>query len=247
MTRRKAPDPFARLRENPPQQARSRVTLTRLLDATEALLDEGGLDAATVPAIAARAGVSVGVVYRRFPDKDNLLRAVYQRFFDRTRQANIAGASALGQIRAPLHKLMKILVHGVLEGNKRKRNLVRALIRYSRAHRDPMFRRAAVAMNRETLNAVSVALMSRVDEINHPHPEQAVEFALLALSSVINSTVLEEEPLYTFSKPDAIEEETTRMVLAYLGIEDDGEHPLELLDVGRGRFARVVLTHERRR
>src|SRR6185312_6977430 len=61
VTRRKASDPFARLRENPPQQARSRVTLTRLLDATEALLDEGGLDAATVPAIAARAGVSVGV------------------------------------------------------------------------------------------------------------------------------------------------------------------------------------------
>ena len=44
----------------------------RLLSATEALLEHGGLEAATVPAIAKAAGLSVGVVYRRFPDKDML-------------------------------------------------------------------------------------------------------------------------------------------------------------------------------
>ena len=33
------------------------------------------------PAIAARAGMSVGNVYKRFPDKDSLIRAVYARFF----------------------------------------------------------------------------------------------------------------------------------------------------------------------
>jgi AcrR family transcriptional regulator len=52
------------------KQARSRLTLHRLLSAAEALLEHGGLEAATVPAIAETAGVSVGVVYRRFPDKD---------------------------------------------------------------------------------------------------------------------------------------------------------------------------------
>ena len=223
MTRRKAPDPFARLRENPPKQARSRQTVTRLLDATEELLDEGGLDAATVPAIAERAGVSVGLVYKRFPDKDNLLRAVYQRFFDRARQMNLAGLAGLGQARVPLDKLMKMLIHGAIEGNKRKRNLIRSLIRYGRTHRDPTFRRAAIAMNRESMRAASVALMARVHEINHPNPEQAIEFALVSLAAVINVTILEDEPLYSLSKPEAIEDELTRMVLSYLGIDDGGE------------------------
>ena len=82
MPRKRPPrdaDPLPRLRANLPQQARSRLTVHRLVSATEALLAQGGLDAATVPAIASLAGVSVGVVYRRFPDKDNLLRAVYDR------------------------------------------------------------------------------------------------------------------------------------------------------------------------
>jgi len=42
-----------------------------------------GAEAATVPAIAERAGASVGAVYRRFPDKDALLRAVCERFLER--------------------------------------------------------------------------------------------------------------------------------------------------------------------
>src|SRR2546430_13648548 len=78
--------PLPRLRANLPKQARSRLTVHRLVSATEALLAQGGLEAATVPAIASLAGVSVGVVYRRFPDKDNLLRAVYDRFFERARE-----------------------------------------------------------------------------------------------------------------------------------------------------------------
>jgi len=245
VTKRKAADPFARLRENPPQQARSRATFNRLLDATEELLDEGGLDAATVPAIAERAGVSVGVIYRRFPDKDNLLRAVYQRFFDRTRQANLVAIASVGHYRMSLNKLMRGIVRGAIAGNRMKRNIIRALILYGTTHRDRTFRRAAMAMNQETMRAVSAMLMSRADEMNHPNPEQAIEFAMLSVSAVLHATILEEEPLYTFSKPEAIEEELTRLVLAYLGIDD--EEPGELLDVRRGRLAGVVLADKSRR
>src|ERR1051326_3152286 len=230
--RRKAPDPFARLRENPPQQARSRATLARLLDATEELLEEGGLDAATVPAIAARAGVSVGVVYRRFPDKDNLLRAVYQRFFDRTRQTNLTGVATIGQSKLPLSKLLPAIIHGALIGNRVNRGLVRALILYSRTHRDPSFRKAAFEMNNETLRAISSVLLKRSDEINHPVPERAIEFALVTLRAVIYTTVI-EDPLYKLSNPDAMEAELTRLILSYLGI--DGEEPGEAMDVSSRR------------
>src|SRR6185436_14876416 len=88
-----------------PKQQRSRQTLTRLLDAAEALLDENGLDAATVPAIAERAGVSVGVVYRRFRNKDELLRAVYERFFQRALQSNRTAMLSSATLDLPFRKL----------------------------------------------------------------------------------------------------------------------------------------------
>jgi AcrR family transcriptional regulator len=59
-----------------PQQSRSRESLHRLLMAATEVLQDKGLEGATIPRIAARAGLSPGAVYRRFPDKDALLRKV---------------------------------------------------------------------------------------------------------------------------------------------------------------------------
>src|SRR5437870_3071066 len=112
--------------EKPPKQARSRHTLHRLLAAAEALLEHGGLDAATVPAIAEAAGVSVGVVYRRFPDKDALLRAVYERFFTTVRDQNQLRLQSLAAMSLPLDALAQGMVLGIAEGYRRKRGLLRA-------------------------------------------------------------------------------------------------------------------------
>jgi AcrR family transcriptional regulator len=60
----------------PAQQARSRLTQQRILEAGTALLEQGGTEALTVAAVASRAGVSVGSVYRRFGDKDRLIAAL---------------------------------------------------------------------------------------------------------------------------------------------------------------------------
>jgi AcrR family transcriptional regulator len=49
------------------------------------LLEEGGAEALTVAAVAARAGVSVGSVYRRFGDKDRLLAALQHDMIDQFR------------------------------------------------------------------------------------------------------------------------------------------------------------------
>src|SRR5580692_92355 len=73
---------FMRKTVLPVHQARSRDSLSRLLKATVEVLDEDGIEGATIPRIAARAGVSPGTVYRRFPDKDALLREVCIRAFE---------------------------------------------------------------------------------------------------------------------------------------------------------------------
>ena len=201
-----------------PKQARSRLTLHRLLSAAEALLDHGGLEAATVPAIAKAAGVSVGVVYRRFPDKDMLLRAVYERAFENFAQQNASRIQHAGTLDIPLRSLVRGMVRGIAEGYRRRRNLLRALIRYARTHPDPAFREFASKMNRATLMHVTALMLRHRDEIKHPKPEVAIEFGVLAVSAVLHTLILEDEPLGGIRAPEQFEEELARMFLGYLGI-----------------------------
>lgn len=67
----------------PPQQARSRAALQRLLTSAEHVLVSEGQEALTIVRVAEHAGVSVGGVYRRFASKEQLIDAVKQAFVDR--------------------------------------------------------------------------------------------------------------------------------------------------------------------
>jgi len=62
-----------------PMQARSRHTVTRILDAAAAIADEQGVDAATTRAIADRAGVSYPSLYRFFADREAVLGELLER------------------------------------------------------------------------------------------------------------------------------------------------------------------------
>jgi AcrR family transcriptional regulator len=58
------------------------ATRRALLDAAAELLDLGGLEAVTLRAVGARAGVTRGAPYRHFPDKESLLIAVGTQAWD---------------------------------------------------------------------------------------------------------------------------------------------------------------------
>ncbi|MDA3645330.1 TetR/AcrR family transcriptional regulator [Saccharopolyspora indica] len=68
--------PHADAAFRPPQQARSRMSLQKVLTAAEQVLATSGIEEFTVAAVAERAGVSVGTIYRRFTGKEQLLHAV---------------------------------------------------------------------------------------------------------------------------------------------------------------------------
>ncbi|WP_193614911.1 TetR/AcrR family transcriptional regulator [Nocardioides lijunqiniae] len=63
-----------------PQQGRSRETVERILEAAEQEISGRGVAAAGTRAIAARAGLSVGALYRFFPDKDAIVDALTRRY-----------------------------------------------------------------------------------------------------------------------------------------------------------------------
>jgi AcrR family transcriptional regulator len=69
-------------------------TRERLLSSALALVDSGGYGAATVSAMAARAGVATGTLYRHFPSKESLFVELFRAVCDREYAAMRAAADA---------------------------------------------------------------------------------------------------------------------------------------------------------
>ncbi|MBL1097877.1 TetR/AcrR family transcriptional regulator [Streptomyces coffeae] len=78
-------------RRRQPVQARSRETVERILDATAALIDEGGVDAVTTRAVAQRAGITAPSLYRFFADREQIIDELVRRHLVRL-QAFVAVA-----------------------------------------------------------------------------------------------------------------------------------------------------------
>ncbi|MFD4508905.1 TetR/AcrR family transcriptional regulator [Streptomyces sp. NPDC058457] len=109
----------------PAQQARSRLTQQRILEAGTALLTEGGTEALTIAAVAARAGVSVGSVYRRFGDKDRLIAALQHDMIDHFRADIIRRFAPL---RTDPTTLIASAVAGITETFEAHARLMRVFI-----------------------------------------------------------------------------------------------------------------------
>ncbi|MGY9068635.1 TetR family transcriptional regulator [Streptomyces sp. CAS3] len=73
------PVPHATSLRRAPVQRRSAERLTRILDACAELLDEVGYDGLSTRAVAVRAGVPIGSVYRFFGNKRQMADALAQR------------------------------------------------------------------------------------------------------------------------------------------------------------------------
>ncbi|PBC64682.1 TetR family transcriptional regulator [Streptomyces sp. Tue6028] len=93
------PVPHATSLRRAPVQRRSAERLTRILDACADLLDEVGYDGLSTRAVAQRAGVPIGSVYRFFGNKRAMADALAQRNLERYTErvtARLAAAEGAG-------------------------------------------------------------------------------------------------------------------------------------------------------
>ena len=98
--------------EKTPQQGRSRATAQSLLSATIRVIAAAGLDAATVPKIAALAKVAPASVYRRYQDKDALIRAAFLHVLEQSNANNrqhLKSALLRQTLQSTAMQLMKAL------------------------------------------------------------------------------------------------------------------------------------------
>jgi AcrR family transcriptional regulator len=204
----------------PPQQARSRATLHRFLEAAIELLGDRQFEQASVAEIARRARSSVGAFYSRFAGKDALLAHINERLFEE-------GQRLWDEFLAPerwqersVAEIVEAVVGRLVERRRANRGLLRALSLYARSRPDPAFSSHARAMNRHVHLKLAELLLARPHEIAHRDPEQAIAFGLLMVDGATREAILFGEAARLPGKPsDAVlARELAAAWIAYLGI-----------------------------
>lgn len=207
----------------PPRQTRSRESLRRMLDAAEVVLAKHGLEGATLPRIAAKAGIAPTNVYRRFRDKDALMAAVFQRLTERSSAATAAQFDLEAVRPVGLVAFSKNVIEGMIRNFRADAGLSRASVRYSEEHWEVDFVRKARASEVQSFQIMVNTFMMWRDQIKHPEPERAVRFAFVMVALALRELVLfGRTRIFADILPlddNTLREELTRMFLRYLGVD----------------------------
>jgi AcrR family transcriptional regulator len=212
-----APRPLATVSR--PKQARSEQTLQRILDTAERLIEERGVAGVSIPEIARRARSSVGGFYARFRDKNELLRALEERFFQEqlaraerlTRLENWGGAGVPAIVRGCMRELVAVF--------RERRELIRAFL--GRAVADVEFRGAALAFERDVADRVGALLIAIPGAVRHPRPPDAIRIGVAIVFGSMLATVLFGDVRHDFARlsDEEIAEELARNFLGYLSLD----------------------------
>jgi AcrR family transcriptional regulator len=133
-------------------EARRIAARERIADAAHELIATGGYRAAAVTAVAARAGVATGTVYRHFPSKADLLVEVFRRASQREVDA-VAAAIADGGVAAGVETFARRALRG--------RRLAWALLAEPV---DPAVEAERLAFRRAFRDAFAAALPAHVED-----------------------------------------------------------------------------------
>ncbi|MFI1708862.1 TetR/AcrR family transcriptional regulator [Streptomyces griseoruber] len=160
----------------------SRRSEQDLLQAGYALLEEGGVDALTVAAVAERAGMAVGSIYRRFGDKQGLLLAI-QHAFTENIQAEITerlSAERLRLLRDPAVAIAEA-VGALTDAFRAHEALLRVFLLLGTRHEAVRAEgsRVSVEGNRHFAEAL------RHTPVAHADPEAALDFAYRLIYAAI--------------------------------------------------------------
>lgn len=193
--------------------------MERLLSATLSVLEEKGLAGVIIPEVAAAAGVSTGSVYRRFTDKDGMVRTAFLRWLEAAQDTNKAGLAPGRLLGLTLEAALQALARGLVAQYRGRTGLLKALDQYLEVQTDKEFRERAISLIEVNLRLVVTALMPFRDRVAAPDPERAITFALLSATTLIEAHKLHGSPVWRRVFPlddDELAAEVGRMMVAYL-------------------------------
>ncbi|WP_184720623.1 TetR/AcrR family transcriptional regulator [Caulobacter sp.] len=185
-----------------PRQSRAQDTVDVVLEAAAQLLEACGEAGFNTNAVAERAGVSIGALYRYFPDKQSILRALALRETEAHRRAVMAvvedGASGVSRDRA----IIRAFVQAFAGRNRARRIAASAML--------------AQADHAELAARFSAAEEGIVDAQGRPLTRVQAFVLSRAVHGAMRAAVLEGAD---FLQSQDFEDELVRLGRAYLGYQ----------------------------
>lgn len=183
-----------------PRQQRSRASVDCVLEAVAQVLEASGEDGFNTNAVAERAGVSIGTLYRYFPDKQSILQALAVRETEAHRRR----------------------VTAVIEGEDpslaRDRAMIRAFLQAfagrGRARRIAMTAMLAQADHAELASGFAAAEIGLTDVQGRPLTRVQAFVLSRSVQGAMRAAVLEG---VDFLQSQEFEDELVRLSRAYLG------------------------------
>ncbi|HIF93721.1 MAG: TetR/AcrR family transcriptional regulator [Myxococcales bacterium] len=199
---------------HPPQQARSRRTREKLIEAAVECFERHGFDDTTTAMIASEAGVAVGTVYNYFTDK----REIILELFEATDReiadeviAQLDPASWRGSIdpRDRTRSLIDVIFHA-----QRLRPGIQRIL-WAQYFKDPEFREPFEALRNRIRVAIDAFIVA-VDEAGLCRSGLDREMASFVVLNAVqwnsSQAFLNEDPAFR----DAAADETAELVARYL-------------------------------
>lgn len=201
------PDHSAPYRE--PRQARSAATLARVLQAAEEIASSAGLEEMTITAVAERAGVSVGTIYRRFEDKDQLITALTERMLERR---ELYVAEELHAAEPSLSGVVDAYARALLQSFADSSNLFPELLRARGTGALDRGARTITEIHRLLLEAAA----PYADQIRRNDPATALDTAARAVLGACFHNSVRPDPATGESAQRRYADELSDMAMAYL-------------------------------
>lgn len=190
-----------------PQERRREALISAALD----LMAEGGPKAATVRAIAERAGMTPGLIRHYFQSKDELTRAAYAAVMDRMTQDSIAATEDIGN--DPAARLVAFVVASlrppVMDGERVR--LWAGFLHHVR--QDPMMR----DVHEITYLGYRDRLQALIQSLPTQPPPQTARALAIACNAVIDGLWLEGGTLPASFAEGEIEQIGLTAIAAILG------------------------------
>ncbi|MGY3682192.1 AcrR family transcriptional regulator [Streptomyces sp. TE33382] len=201
------PDRPASYRE--PRQARSAATLARVLLAAEEIASSAGLEEMTISGVAQRAGVSVGTIYRRFEDKEQLITALSERMLER-REEYVA--ERLRTAEPSLSGVMDAYAHALLQSFADSSGLFPELLRARGTRSLERGARTITELHRLLIEAAA----PYTGQIRRTPPQKALDTAARAILGACFHNSVRPDPASGEAARRRYADELSDMAIAYL-------------------------------
>lgn len=168
-----------------PKQRRSRESHERILATAERLLRTSGTGQLTLATVSRTAGVSVGGIYRRFKDREALIRAVQERLNQQMSDEYRALEREVIAQTDSLETRVAMLVAALANHLRRHIPLIKAVVEASRS--DPVVAARGREVFRTHLKRFSALVLEFRRAIAHPDPDLATRFCFSNVYELVAS------------------------------------------------------------